>query len=121
VDPSLHHLALRTPDVEGLARFYERWLGLRRVDSPRLVTIWLALGQNALVMIELAGPGEPAPDASGLDLLAIRVSSETKARLRAELANQSRLESETDHTLYFRDPDGRRIAVSTYPLGDLGP
>jgi catechol 2,3-dioxygenase-like lactoylglutathione lyase family enzyme len=24
------------------------------------------------------------------------------------------VEAETQHTLYFRDPDGRRIAVSTY-------
>jgi hypothetical protein len=26
------------------------------------------------------------------------------------------IEAETPHTIYFRDPDGRRVALSDYPF-----
>ena len=28
------------------------------------------------------------------------------------------LDDRTEHTLYFRDPDGHRVAVSDHPLSD---
>jgi catechol 2,3-dioxygenase-like lactoylglutathione lyase family enzyme len=114
--PPLHHLAFRTRDIDALAAFYERWLGLPIVRDLRPKALWLGVGPGAVLMIERARDGEPSPAAGGLDLFAIRVSPRERARLRAELASEGRLEEETEHTLYFRDPDGRRVGASTYPL-----
>jgi catechol 2,3-dioxygenase-like lactoylglutathione lyase family enzyme len=112
----LHHLALRTPDVSRLVTFYRAWFGLdvARDAAPRAV--WLALDPMAVLMIEQAQPGEPGIPGGSLELLALALSSEERAALRERLVRAGLLEAETQHTLYFRDPDGRRVGVSSYPL-----
>jgi catechol 2,3-dioxygenase-like lactoylglutathione lyase family enzyme len=116
---AIHHLALRTRDVSGLARFYAEWFGLRVVADHAPRSLWLALGETAVLMVEAAQPGEPCIPASSLELMAFRVSPEQRSSLRAKLVAAGQLEGETAHTLYFRDPDGRRVGVSSHPL-DLG-
>ncbi len=59
-------------------------------------------------MLERAGDGEPRVPAGTMDLVAFAV--EDKEAWRGRIA----VEAETEHTLYFRDPDGRRVAVSSY-------
>lgn len=107
----VHHVAFRTRDLPRLARFYEEALGLRRVREQPGYSVWLALG-DAVLMLERADAGEPAPPPGGRDLLAFRVTEAERTAIRARVA----VEGETAHTTYFRDPDGRRIAVSTHPL-----
>jgi catechol 2,3-dioxygenase-like lactoylglutathione lyase family enzyme len=112
----IHHLALRTRDVEGLVRFYREWFGLEvvRDQSPRAQ--WLGLGEGAVLMIEAAEPGEPAIAAGSRELIAFHTDSQALADLRARLVAEGRLEAETAYTVYFRDPDGRRVGASCYPL-----
>lgn len=111
----LHHLALRTRDVDGLVSFYERWFGLSVVRDARPRSVWLGVG-DAVLMIEAADANEPTPLASSMELTAFAVSHDQRTRLRDELVRAALLEGETQHTLYFRDPDGRRVGVSSYPL-----
>jgi catechol 2,3-dioxygenase-like lactoylglutathione lyase family enzyme len=114
---SLHHLALRTADVDRLEQFYAGVLGLSvvRRDAAR-GSVWLRVGSSVL-MLERAAPGEP-PVATGTREL-VAFSIDDREAWRARLARAAvDVEAETDHTLYFRDPDGRRLAVSTYPLFD---
>lgn len=113
----MHHIALRTVDVASLAAFYARWLGLAIVRDGGDRSVWLGLGEGAVLMIEARTPEEPAIDPTSLELLAFAVDTATRTALRARLVAEGRLEGETAHTLYFRDPDGRRLGVSTYPLG----
>jgi catechol 2,3-dioxygenase-like lactoylglutathione lyase family enzyme len=111
---ALHHLAFRTQEVARLSAFYEHWLGLARVrESER--SVWLAL-DGGVLMIERAEPHEPAPPAGSLELFAVRFGVHERAGLRARLAEAGMLEAETAHTVYFRDPDGRRVAASSHPL-----
>jgi catechol 2,3-dioxygenase-like lactoylglutathione lyase family enzyme len=107
----IHHLALRTRHVDRLLAFYQQWFGLTIVRDMRPRSVWLGLGEGVL-MIELAGETEPAIAQGSLELVAFRVTVEQRQALHSQLA----LEAETEHTLYFRDPDGRRLAVSSYPL-----
>jgi catechol 2,3-dioxygenase-like lactoylglutathione lyase family enzyme len=106
----IHHVALRTADLARLERFYAGALGLRvvRRDDAR-GTVWLDAA-GAVLMLERAAPGEPSIPAGTKDLIAFEVDDKEAWRARVTV------EAETAHTLYFRDPDGRRVAVSTYPL-----
>ena len=66
-------------------------------------------------MLEAAGPEEPPVAAQTRELLAFAADGEDKERWRARLeAAGVAVEAETAHTLYFRDPDGRRVGVSSY-------
>jgi catechol 2,3-dioxygenase-like lactoylglutathione lyase family enzyme len=113
----IHHVALRTRDVARLEAFYAGVLDLRVVRrDPERGAVWLDAG-GAIVMIERAAAEEPAIPAGSLDLVAFAMddSAEEMNRWRARVA----VEAETQHTLYFRDPDGRRVGVSRYPIGTL--
>lgn len=78
---------------------------MRRDDARG--SVWLDAG-GAILMLERASGDEPSVPAGTLDLVAFAV--EDKEAWRGRVA----VEAETEHTLYFRDPDGRRVAVSSY-------
>jgi catechol 2,3-dioxygenase-like lactoylglutathione lyase family enzyme len=104
----IHHVALRTPDVARLERFYSGVLGLtvlRRDDARG--SVWLD-ADGVVLMLEAADPNEPGVTPGTKDLVAFAVAEKESWRARIVV------EAETPHTLYFRDPDGRRVAVSTY-------
>jgi catechol 2,3-dioxygenase-like lactoylglutathione lyase family enzyme len=126
----IHHLALRTADLSRLKAFYADVLGLRVVAreeaAPSSGSVWLAAG-GAVLMLERAADGEASVTPGTMDLLAFTSDDEracagsadrdARETWRARLENAGvRVEGESAHTLYFRDPDGRRIAFSTHPL-----
>ena len=56
--------------------------------------------------------------AGSMELVALAVSDDA-ARDAVEarvLARGGAIEGRTGYTIYFRDPEGRRLGVSTYPL-----
>ena len=127
----IHHLAMRTRDVAALTRFYTAHVGLTEVRRLRGAggpggagvarATWLAAG-DAVVMIEHGGEAEPAVPGGTMELVAFAVSAEEKAHRKIALAAAGiPLEGETAHTLYFRDPDGRRVGLSDYPLDTVTP
>jgi len=104
---------MRTPDVVRLERFYAGVLGLavlRRDDARG--SVWLDAA-GSIVMLERADAGEPGPPAGSRDLVAFAVDDKEAWRERLGLAGVT-IEAETVYTLYFRDPDSRRVAVSAY-------
>jgi catechol 2,3-dioxygenase-like lactoylglutathione lyase family enzyme len=110
----VHHLAFRTRDLTRLERFYTDALGLSiaRRDGDR--SVWLRAGGTTL-MLELAEDGEPGLAAASKELVAFGIESTDVERWRRVLeANGIAVEGETAFTLYFRDPDGRRIGLSHY-------
>ncbi len=102
---------MRTHDLPRLEGFYTSVLGLPvlRRDYAR-GSVWLEAG-GAVLMIERAAPGEPAMPDGTKELLAFAIDVAARDAWRAKV----KVEAETEHTLYFRDPDGRRLAVSSYP------
>ncbi len=116
--PSLHHLALGADDVESLAAFYRDVVGLPEVarhhhDDRSLRSIWLAIGGGVL-MVEPAEQGrrEVPHHSRGLFLFALEMPPDQHAALGRTLE----AEGATEHTRYYRDPEGNRFAVSDYPL-----
>ncbi|MFN2375184.1 MAG: VOC family protein [Candidatus Binatia bacterium] len=113
---SLHHLALRSADVAALAAFYREVFGVTvmRENLPR--SLWLGLGGDAVLMIEAREAGEPPPPSGSMELVAFRVDEATRALVKRRAVERGCHDGDTEFTVYLRDPEGRRLAVSTYPL-----
>ena len=122
----LHHVALGARDPGGLAAFYRDRLGLRELarhlePDGSVRSVWLDLG-GPVLMIERTG--EPARHVAGVGagpfLVALALSpGECDACERALASSGIPLESRTEHTRYFRDPEGNRFAVSSYRIETL--
>ena len=111
----VHHLALRTRDLLRLVRFYEV-LGLPRVREQAGHSVWLDL-EGALLMIERAADGEAMLPDGSRELLALTLPPGGRPALEATLARLGvAIEGRTEHTTYFRDPDGRRVGCSDHPI-----
>jgi catechol 2,3-dioxygenase len=117
-DTSIGKVRLRVADIDGLAEFYERVIGLRSVARDGDV---VRLGpDDGKPLIELvAAPGaSPAPSFStGLFHLAILVPDRAElARSLKRVAGAGwRLTGASDHlvseALYLQDPEGNGIEI----------
>lgn len=119
----IHHIALRSPHPEDLLDFYRRVLGLGLVHQHAPRSWWLSLDDeddiqnipSAVLMIERAEDEEPRPDPSSMDLLAFSVSAGRREHLHKVLAAKGiAIEHKAANTTYFRDPEGRRLAISQF-------
>ena len=102
-----------------VAAFYARVLGLRRASTKRdargVRAIWLRAG-DTLVMIERRERGEPGVTEGSLEATLFAIEASAHGLLRKRLARtKTKIESTTACSVYFRDPDGRRIGASSYP------
>lgn len=114
----VHHVAFRTPDPDGLARFYEDVLGVARDrehrDDRGLRSVWLRL-EATLLMVERREAGEPAPDPRSMECLVFSIDEAGVPALLERLARRGvAVEGATRFTTYFRDPEGRRVGVSFF-------
>ena len=113
---AFHHVALRTRDLPRLVSFYTSLLQLPIARETPGYSVWLRAG-GAVVMLEQCADDEPPIPANSRELVAFAVSAEGRAAVLARLAEAGvPTDGETAYTTYFRDPDGRRVGVSTYPL-----
>ncbi len=123
----VHHVALKTIDVENTAAFYRDVLGLKEVshhtdDRGALRSIWLSVeGDPLIVMIERSTTGGPTTrrfedDPPGLHLLAFRIAASDREAWRDRLERAGRaIVHETRFTLYALDPEGNRVGLSSFP------
>jgi catechol 2,3-dioxygenase-like lactoylglutathione lyase family enzyme len=106
----IHHLALRVSDLEACARFYTDTLGLElmaRFDQ----SIWLRAGEVVLMLERrLRGTG---PDEGSGHVLALEVQELLQWEARLALAGVP-VDDRTNATLFLRDPEGHRVALSVY-------
>jgi glyoxylase I family protein len=111
----VHHLAFRTADLARLESFYVDALGLAVLERDGARSVWLDAA-GAIVMLELADVGEAAPAAGSKELVAFAAAPDTRALYMDRLTRAGvAVEATTDFTIYVRDPDGRRIGLSSYP------
>jgi glyoxylase I family protein len=120
-----HHLAIQVRDVEKVTTFYRDVLGfpeMKRHHRPdgSLRSVWVEVpGGGFLALEEVTGEPEPGPFRSerpGLFLLAFRIARVGRARAVETLARAGvALEHETRWTVYVRDPEGNRVALSHHP------
>ncbi|WP_434380034.1 VOC family protein [Melittangium boletus] len=125
-----HHLAIQVHDVERVTRFYREVLGfseLQRYHRPdgSLRSIWVQVpGGGFLALEAVSEPPAPAPfrhERPGLFLLALRIPARARADVVATLARAGvAVEHETRWTVYVRDPEGNRVALSHHPEDPVG-
>ena len=123
-----HHVAVQVKALEQVATFYREVLGLRELERHHgadggLRSIWFDVGGGAFLALERVETA-PSPDPSfrdgrtGLFLLALRIPRADRERVRADLERHGvPLVHETRWTLYVRDPEGNRVALSHHPDG----
>jgi catechol 2,3-dioxygenase-like lactoylglutathione lyase family enzyme len=111
----IHHIALRTRDVARLERFYVAVLGLPVAARHGEKSVWLD-ADGVFVMLEQAADDEPGVVMQTKELVAFGIESTELAACLGRLASAGvGVEARTEYTHYFRDPDGRRVAISHYP------
>lgn len=119
----LHHFALGAADPDRVAAFYRDLLGLREIARHReadgnLRSVWLDLGGPVLMVERSCGPPRRVEGVGpGPFLLALAADPARREALERSLAESGfPVESRTAHTIYFRDPEGNRVAASGYPF-----
>ena len=111
---AVHHLAFRTRDLPTLQHFYTELFGFIVVREQPGHSVWLRAGESVL-MLEIAAPDEPLIMPGSMEFVAFCVDDDGRNAVREKLAAWgSAPEAETAYTTYLRDPDGRRVGVSTY-------
>jgi catechol 2,3-dioxygenase-like lactoylglutathione lyase family enzyme len=115
----LDHVAIAVSDLDRAEEFYREVLGLERVqpqwDPPRIMA---AQGSGMALFPEGEDfPGETAPH---ILHVAFRVDREAFDVARAELDERGTEVSFSDHgtahSIYFTDPDGHRLELTTYEV-----
>ena len=119
---AIHHLALGSPDPESLSQFYREVFHLdesarHHDEQGGLRSIWLALNPGVLMIEKTTRPLRKkvlGVDA-GFFLLAFESSDLQADHKRLEKLGGV-IEERSEYSLYFRDPEGNRCALSAYPL-----
>ncbi len=120
---SLHHIALGARSVQRVASFYREVFGLKELARHRYAdgqirSIWLDLN-GAILMIEKTDRTREIVQGidAGAFLMAFGIEASKRVEVEGLLESSGHpIESRTDDTSYFRDPEGNRIAVSSYKL-----
>jgi catechol 2,3-dioxygenase-like lactoylglutathione lyase family enzyme len=115
----LDHVALAVSDLDAAEAFYRDVLGLERVipewDPPRV----LASGGSGVALFPRDDdvPGGSAPH---IPHVAFRVDREAFEAAQADLSERGIETSFSDHgashSIYFEDPDGHRLELTTYEV-----
>ena len=127
----IDHVALTVSDVERSVAWYQEVLGLERRYQEAwgsCPAVMCAAETSVALFPSAAGPPLPSPDPRAtlaMRHLAFRVDRENFARARQALGKrgiQFRFEDhEISHSIYFHDPDGYVIEITTYDLGSPPP
>jgi catechol 2,3-dioxygenase-like lactoylglutathione lyase family enzyme len=104
-------VAVRVKDLERSRQFYCGVLGLLERKRQGTRSIWLKAG-DAVLMLEESLRGSGPAEGSG-HVLALEVVdlSFWEEKLRAAGVP---VDDRTEHTLFVRDPDQHRVALSRY-------
>lgn len=115
----VHHIAFRTHDLPRLERFYVEVLRFSVKTRLGQRSVWLDAG-DAIVMLEKAAPEEPQIPAQSMEFVAFAIRPEERTPMLDRLqAHGIPVEHKTEYTIYFRDPDGRRVGVSHFATRDV--
>jgi catechol-2,3-dioxygenase len=121
----LDHVAIAVTDLEGSQRFYEQVLGLERMHEEWEMPIVLAANGTGLALFDRdvhpsSTPDDIEPPAVRILHIAFRLDRAGFDDARAALTDRGGEVRFSDHgishSLYFDDPDGHQIELTTYDV-----
>ena len=120
----IDHVAIAVGNVERSIDWYCDVLGMER-RHPEWGTepAMVCAGETCVALFALEGAAEAAPGRGAVAMrhLAFRVDRAGFERAQEELAERGIhfefMDHETAHSVYFADPDGHRLEITTYELG----
>ena len=121
----IDHVALSVRDVERSAQWYMDVLGF----EPRYEGLWngiptfIAKGTTAIALFPIRDrDSRPGARAGKIDMLHLAFRADRKNFLIAQDELKRRgvafefQDHEISHSIYFRDPDGHELEITTYEL-----
>jgi catechol 2,3-dioxygenase-like lactoylglutathione lyase family enzyme len=120
----IDHVGLVVKDVQRSINWYREILGLKRLyedvwgDYPGVVGI----GNTSIAFFPMEDPDAKLPIDQPIHHIAFRVDRVNFNKAR-ETLRQKEIEFEIQdqkvvHSIYFRDPDGYLVELTTYELSD---
>jgi catechol 2,3-dioxygenase-like lactoylglutathione lyase family enzyme len=126
----IDHVALAVRDVERSARWYCDVLGFeRRYDGMwNGIPVFVGKGATAIALFPVRGHDPKTPndrDTIAILHLAFRADQENFRLAQRELKERGLKfhfeDHEISHSIYFRDPDGHELEITTYELEGRAP
>ena len=121
----LDHVALAVRDVERSAAWYIEVLGFERRFEGMWggIPVFIAQGKTALALFPAnSDQANPSPSRPRTGMLHLALRADRKNFLAAQRDLTSRgiafhiQDHEISHSIYFRDPDGIELEITTYEL-----
>jgi catechol 2,3-dioxygenase-like lactoylglutathione lyase family enzyme len=119
----IDHVAVAVSDVRRSIEWYRDVLGMeRRHPEWGTAPAMVCAGDTCLALFAVEGDAQPPPgrEAIAMRHLAFRVDRAGFERAQEELAGHGIhfdfMNHETAHSIYFTDPDGHRLEITTYEL-----
>jgi len=124
----MHHVALGARNVGALAAFYAQAFDLRELErhlteTGELRSVWLQ-SDGVVLMIERSQAEARQVDGIGRGPFLLAFSMPPAGRAESEervLAAGGQLETRSEASSYFRDPEGNRCALSAYEFRQIWP
>ena len=118
----LDHIAITVQDVESSATWYQDVLGLERrhEDSWGDYPVFVCAGASGLALFPKDATVEQPATGHNMRHFAFRANRVNFEKARKELQERG-IEFEFQdhkiaHSIYFRDPDGYKVEITTYEL-----
>ena len=125
----IDHVAMSVRDVEAAAKWYIDVLGFehRYKDVWNGVPTFIGKGITAIALFPVRSKGSPPSERGGIRMLHLAFRANRKSFLAAQEELKQRgiqfefQDHEISHSIYFSDPDGHKLEITTYDLEGATP
>jgi catechol 2,3-dioxygenase-like lactoylglutathione lyase family enzyme len=121
----IDHVALGVGDIERSVKWYTEVLGFERVHEGMWdgVPTFIGKGNTGIALFPASSGAESTPPIGrGIRMLHLAFRADRENFLAAQRELQKRgidfefQDHEISHSIYFRDPDGHQLEITTYEL-----
>jgi catechol 2,3-dioxygenase-like lactoylglutathione lyase family enzyme len=122
---ALDHVALSARDVARSAQWYAEVLGFKRLHEDKWngIPVFVGNGDAAIALFPAAEEvGSASADRAAVRMLHFAFRTDRKNFLRAQDELKKHAirfdfqDHDISHSIYFHDPDGHKIEITTYEL-----
>jgi catechol-2,3-dioxygenase len=118
----IDHVALSVRDVECAAQWYIDVLGFERRHKGMWDGVPVFIGKGTTALALFPAKPETRSTSEGIRMLHLAMRANRKNFLAAQEELERRSikfefqDHEISHSIYFRDPDGHQLEITTYEL-----